>query len=275
MPNPLSHFLTKARYITNRVRGSDRIPDDRLHEFLAIEKRLDFLQDLVARVAILAHCYDAICGLTEHHQDLRKREDALPTDPAHPNSRTIPPELIEEEDRWLVEVDVFTSLIYYEVTSVVGMIRQLEVEIDPGSEIQYLVKVRDRFMSHVQLSRVTRGGYRGLGIPERGFLQRDMVALNRWSAEDLQALGEHAMELGSVPWTEQRRRNEELILSRTRNEHFTKDQMLDLMAAGVRECHLELALIQLGELLQTRVLPIIEKETDRAIGNFPWERWPE
>jgi hypothetical protein len=155
------------------------------------------------------------------------------------------------------------------------MLHQLDVAIDPAPEVQYLVKIRDRFLSHVQLSGVARGPDHGWHMPERGFLQKDVVSLNTWSGEKLRALGEHALQIGSPAWEEQQRRNEQLVLSKRRNESFTQDELLDLIAASVRECRLELALQQFGELLQYSVLPIIEQETCRAIEVFGYERWSE
>lgn len=95
------------------------------------------------------------------------------------------------------EVDGLTSLVYYEVTSIVGMLRQLCIGLHNRQEVKFLVKVRDRFLSHVQLSGVRRGAGRGWTLPEAGYLHRDVVALNSWSAEDLRALGPNAAAIGS------------------------------------------------------------------------------
>lgn len=274
MPNPLGRFISEGQRLTNLVKSSDPVPDPLLADFRTNQKRIEFLRDLLARAGVLAHCYDAICSLTERWKDLQARIQALPTDPGRPSVRTIPHELVDEEERWLVEVDAFTSLIYYEVTSIVGMLRQLAIEIDVAPEVQFLVKVRDRFLSHVQLSGVARGLGRGWRMPERGLLERDIVALSSWSAEDLRALGGRALEIGSPAWEEQRRRNEQLVLSKKRNEDFTQDDHVGLMAAGVRECQIELALHQLADLLNERVVPLVVAESDRAIREFQWERWP-
>ena len=41
-------------------------------------------------------------------------------------------------------------------------------------------------------------------MPEQGFLQREVVSLNSWSSEDLRALGECALAVGSPQFQEQR-----------------------------------------------------------------------
>jgi len=188
----------------------------------------------------------------------------------------VPQEFVDEENRWEREVDIQTSYIYYETASVVSIIRQLGISIDGSPELLYLVKVRDRFLFHGQLDGVRRGFNRGYSIPidnSLAILQRHHVALDYWSNEEIRALGARALKVGSKEWSALRRQNEQLILSKTHNEKFTQDQLIDLMVAGVRECNLEQALTELGLLLETNVLPIIVAETDRAVQEFKWEPW--
>ena len=47
------------------------------------------------------------------------------------------------------------------------------------------------------------------------------------------------------------------------------------MAAGVRECNLELVHQQLANILRTQVTPLITAEAERAVRDFGFERWPE
>jgi hypothetical protein len=86
-------------------------------------------------------------------------------------------------------------------------------------------------------------------------------------------LGSHTPQSGSPAWEEQRKRNEELILSKKRNEHFTPEELYNLMAVGVRECNIDLALHQLGAWLELHVLPLITKESDQAIRQFTYIRY--
>jgi hypothetical protein len=183
--------------------------------------------------------------------------------------------LVQEDERTLVAIDAFTSLVYYEIASVAGMLRQLSIGLDTVPEVRFLIKVRDRFFSHVHLARVTRGPRGGWTLPSQGILMRDVVALNSWSSEDLRDLGPKSLTIGSPEWVAQRRANEELVLSAKQNEKFTADELLALRAAGVRECHLELALHQLGELLVDAAIPLIFAETQRAIREFGFETWEE
>ncbi len=240
---------------------------------MANRRRLDFLEDLIGHFAIVTFCYESLCRLTEQLWRLDARKRALPTEPGRGSLRYIPAELAAEEEGRLVEGDALTSLLYYEVTTVVSMLRQVDVAVDPASEIQYMTKVRDRFLAHSRLTGVARGVGRGHEMPERGFLRRDVVALSGWTHEDIRALGDRALRVGSLGWEAQRRLNEELVLSRKRNEEFTPDEKIGLMAAGIRECEPERALEQLAALGERKLLPIIAAATQTAIEAFGWERW--
>lgn len=251
------------------------IGDEQLDDFMVNAKRREFLRDLVERTATLVHCLHNIHRLTEEFKRRQGQIDSLPPNPNQPNVTTIPQEIVDEEDRWEKDVDIQTSYIYYETTSVVSMIRQLGISIDGSSELWYLVKVRDRFLFHGQLKGVRRGSDRGYIMPlynPRGILERSHVALDSWSSTDLRALRARALKVGSEEWEALRRKNEQLILSNIFSEKFTQVQITDLMVAGVRECRLEQALTELGHLLNTSVLPIIVKESDRAVQEFKCER---
>jgi hypothetical protein len=251
------------------------IGDEQLNDFMVNAKRREFLRDLVERTATLVHCLHNIHRLTEEFIRRQEQIDSLPPNPNQPNVTTIPQEIVDEEDRWEKDVDIQTSYIYYETTSVVSMIRQLGISIDGSSELWYLVKVRDRFLFHGQLKGVRQGSDRGFIMPlynPRGILERSHVAVDSWSSTDLRALRARALKVGSEEWEALRRKNEQLILSNIFSEKFTQVQITDLMVAGVRECRLEQALTELGHLLNTSVLPIIVKESDRAVQEFKFER---
>jgi hypothetical protein len=157
MPSPLDGFLTEAKRLTKLVRSEDPIDDARLEGFVANRRRLDFLEGLIGHFAIVTFCYESLCRLTEQLWRLDARKQALPIEPGRGSLRYIPAELAAEEEGRLVEGDALTSLLYYEVTTVVSMLRQVGVAVDPASEIQYMTKVRDRFLAHSRLTGVARG----------------------------------------------------------------------------------------------------------------------
>jgi hypothetical protein len=276
MKNPFTNFGTTGKRLTDIFCKAKAIPDSQFAEFITNQKRLEFLRNLISRVEVLAYDYDSLCKLTDKIRDCDNKIYAVPTESGQPGVITTSKKLANERDQFLIEADAFISLIYYEVTSVVSMLRQLGIPLDIAPEVLFLVKVRDRFLSHVRLSGVGPKSRRGYALQENGLVRLDVVALSSWSYDEVLMLGNRSLEIGSPEWheqwdeqwDEQRERNEELILSKKKNEDFTQDDITNLMAAGVRECELELALNQLGSLLEIHVLPIIEQESDKAIQRF-------
>ena len=275
MTNPLRKFVLEADRVLDLARAAGPGPDQQLVSFMENQRRLGFLRDLVGRARILAHCYESLWALADRCRGFQSRLRDLKPDHLGSNVRTVPQAWVEEEEAWLEEVDALTSLVYYQVTSVVSMLRQLGIRLEGRHELKFLVKIRDRFLSHVQLAGVRKGHGGGWSLPEIGYLQRDVVALSSWSAEDLRALGPHAVAIGSPEWQARRAINEELVLSGKRNEDFTPQELAGLKAAGVRECDLELVHQQLATLLKTKLMPVLSTEAERAISEFGFERWPE
>jgi len=275
MSSSLREFVSVADRTLDLVRPVKAVGDPQLLLFMENKRRLEFFRDLVGRARILAYCYESLWTLTDRCREFQRRLRDLPYDPPDSHTRTMPAAWAEEEKRWLEEVDAIISLVYYEVTSIVGMLRQLDIGLDYHQEVKFLVKVRDRFFSHVQLSGVRRGQGGGWSLPATGYLKRDIVALNSWYSEDLRALGSNAVEIGSPQWKAQRRTNEQLLLSNKHNEDFTQQELVELIAAGVRECDLELVHQQLANLLTTQLMPLITAEAEQAIRDFGFERWSE
>jgi len=274
MANPLRQFVVEADRVLDLARAAGTIPDQQLVSFMESQRRLGFLRDLVGRARVLAHCYESLWALADRCREFQRRLRDLQPDHPGSNVRTVPQAWIEEEEHWLEEVDALTSLVYYEVASMISMLRQLGIGFGGYQEVKFLVKIRDRFLSHVQVAGVRKGQGAGWSLPEVGYLHRDVVALNSWSAEDLRALGPHAVAIGSPEWQAQRAINERLVLSGKRNEDFSPQELAGLKAAGVRECDLELVQQQLASLLSSALMPLLNAEAERAISEFGFERWP-
>jgi hypothetical protein len=52
----------------------------------------------------------------------------------------IPREVLEREERWEIEADAMTALIYYETKSIADMLSEFGVEVPTGTELEYLLK---------------------------------------------------------------------------------------------------------------------------------------
>src|SRR5688572_18694330 len=61
------------------------------------------------------------------------------------------------EERTTLELQAAAALVCYEMTSKAGMLAQLGIPLDSAPEASFLVKVRDRVLSHPDIARVQRG----------------------------------------------------------------------------------------------------------------------
>jgi hypothetical protein len=262
----LDVFVEEATNILNlAIRG--RVEQAKLAAYGDSQRRGRFLKDLVARVRVIARAFDRLDELTETIRQINRRWDELP----HVRgTRTIPDEYVKERKNCETDVESAVGLIYYEVKSVMDMLRQLDIKVDRESETMFLLKVRDRFLSHPQLAGASRGSRGGIGVPfdEKRRLTYDMIALNSWGADEDRALGFDPETTIADVRGRMREENEKLILSPKRNEQFTDDEINRLRYAGVRECDLEEVSVELAELLDHELTRVLARYADDAIREF-------
>jgi hypothetical protein len=101
-----------------------------------------------------------------------------------------------------------------------------------------------------------------------------MIALNSWSADEDRSLGFDPETTPPDVRTRMREENEKLVLSPKRNEQFTNDEITRLRYAGVRECDLETVAVELSQLLEQELMPILTAYAEEAIREFGFVRIP-
>jgi hypothetical protein len=262
----LDDFVEEATNILN-LASRGRVEPAKLAAYGDSQRRRRFLQDLVARIRVIARAFDRLDELTGTIRQINRRWDELP----HVRgTRRIPDEYVKERKNCETDVEAAVALIYYEVKSVVDMLRQLDIDVDGETETMFLLKVRDRFLSHPQLAGASRGSRGGIGVPfdETRRLTYDMIALNSWAADEDRALGFDPETTPADVRTRMREENEKLILSPKRNEQFSDDEITRLRYAGVRECDLEKVAVELAELLWKELRPILARYADEAMREF-------
>lgn len=270
--NPFDQFIEDATTTLDlAIRG--RVERERLPGYGENQRHRRFLKDLVARVAIVARAFDRLDELTETFREINRRWDELPD---VKGTRTIPDVYVQERKKCELDVESAVALIYYEVKSIVDMLRQLDIEVTGDSETMFLLKVRDRFLSHPQLLGASRGSRGGIGVPFdlNRRLTYDMIALNSWPADEDRALGFDPETTPADLRIRMREENEQLVLSPKRNEQLTDDEIKRLRYAGVRECDLEKVAEELAQRLENDVRPILARHADEAIREFGMERIP-
>lgn len=266
--NPFKSFLLKADLamaIANHA-GVDRSD---IEAYAKNREELAFCGDLFDRVELLAHSYNDLLAATDLFDEMFRRQAGA--------SEITLEELAREHACWL-RVDVAVSMILYETKSIVEMLKQWQITVAPTSELAYLLKVRDRFLTHPQLRRIARKGYRGGAVPLRGAgpTLRDVIGINRWDTESrryyLSKLGLPA----DTPIVDQQKslENEAVIRSARRNEQISEQEIVQIKAFGVREPDIVRAANELAVLLESQALPWIEKIHQSAIDRFKYERNP-
>lgn len=255
--------------------AGDGVPArETLVEYKDNESRRDFAEDLVARVATISFAFERLYGLTLVHNEIWEAMEARRTQSSS-NPVEIPGDLRDREAQADVEADAMTALIYYETSSVVHMLSSFNVALPKGSELEYVVKARDRFLVHPKLKGVTRRPNRGGAIPVgEGFLQRDAVSLNTLDY-DRAAVDGLLEQMKGKDRNKERQKNEEIVRGGKWNERLSREEVTRIMAFGVREPNIERAMEELGSLLASQFLPVVEALVKEAVDKFGFENYPE
>lgn len=271
MANPLKDVVTAGKKLLD-LAGEDP-PNDGLREYKQNEARREYAQDIVGRAETVSFAFDRLHALTPELQEIWKAIDAKR--PKTDEAVEIPKELIEGEDRLNVEADAMTALIYYESKSIVDMLRELRVDVPKATELEYLLRVRDRFLAHPKPLGVARRANRGGSIPVgEGFLQRNAVNLDTLDNARAAADG-LTKEVRVGQWPEERIKNEETLRSRETNEKLPQEQITRLMAFGIRDPDVPKVIGELAQLLATAFLPIVQEYASEAIEKWGLEPVPE
>ncbi len=256
--NPFSSFVAQAdALLTLSDPTNPAIPASDRQSFQDHRQRIQFLSDLVARVDVLRFAFDRLSSLTSK---LRRLRNITPW--------------TQEADDAATALEADTLLIYYEAKSVVDMIGQLGIPLDPRSEIHYLCKVRDRFLSHMSLARIVRGTNQVWHFrdAEPSFPQLGVVRTGGWGPLDAIAFGKSPAAPGTPEWNQRRQSNEALVRSETWNEKFAPSQIQDLKIYGVRDCDTETALNELSTILSKQILPMVRSATEAGVNRWGYRR---
>src|SRR5262245_7511582 len=118
MLNPLSVFIDNASSLLDLGRDAGLvIADNKLALFMECKQRLQFLRNLLQRARIVDFAQEWLLKLSDDIRALDARLHALPPDRRGGNVRTIPNELVSEQDRTAVALDAAAALILYGITS--------------------------------------------------------------------------------------------------------------------------------------------------------------
>ena len=181
----------------------------------------------------------------------------------------------QAEARWHSETDVLTFYIYYELKSIADMLAQWAIMPVAGSDLEYALKARDRFLAHPELCRVSPRYSRTKSIPVGGgFTRCDIASLRQWDAITQSV---YLAELGmSEPIDREAEvaKNSAMILRRTANERLDHRDVIRIKAFGVREPDLDRAISDLAEILAGLAIQRMISIHRESLQRFGFEQFP-
>jgi hypothetical protein len=269
--NPLSSFLQASAKLLD-IAGTGNVPAKDYDAFTRNSEERNFCADICDRIHRIGFAYDRLSELTKEHHDTTAERNKGRNESGR---YELSVEMLQADGRWDVETDVLSFYIYYELKSVADILEQWTIVPASGSELEYALKARDRFLAHPEFCRVSPRANRAKSIPVNGPTRCDIASLQQWdSITQSEYLAKLTMASPANREAEVRR-NSSTILSKTRNERLTEEEVTRIKAFGAREPHLEKALEELAQMLCIQALPKIASVCTEAINKFGFEQIPE
>jgi hypothetical protein len=263
--NPLGAFLCNTESEMRIALGPHSIESaDELEAFVMVQEELNFTLDLCHRVQRLSATFDLLCNLTDRQLSFKRKENE---NRGATGSFTFTEEDEQARIRIRVESELLTHYLYYELKSATDMLRLWNIKVVPGSELEYVLKARDRLLAHPEIFRIAPSPFGAASYPLSGGFMT--VYIGTPFATDSFHENYYSSKLGigpgSNPATEQKR-NELLLRSKSKNEQFTEEEVTRIKLFGVREPDLLAALNQFALLLGAS-LTNIKSIVNRAVDN--------
>jgi hypothetical protein len=269
--NPFGAFLSAAAYEMQIALDLHAVTGlDKLHAFVTNQEELNFALDLCRRVQRISAAFDLLCTLTDRMLSARQEEDRN-RDSAGCYGMT--EEAEQARTRIHVESELLTHYLYYELKSATDMLRLWNISVVPGSELEYVLKARDRLLAHPEIFRIAPTPFGGSNFPlSGGFMQ---VGIGTPFPADPFSEAYYCLKLGIDPKsdrTSEKKLNELLLRSKARNERLTDEEVTRIKLFGVREPDVLVALEEFARLLKTS-LTDISRIVSKAVEQNGYERY--
>ena len=246
--SPLTSFAKTARWEGAPGMPRSDLDESELEAYANNTEQLRFISNLVERVRMLDYSYIRLCQLGSEMR-------SLPTKVAENPEPTI-----EEMELQQLEIAVLTSFIYNETKTILDMLKNwLNFSPPKNSELHYLSKIRNFFVSHPRLGAIMRGPHLMYSMPASGPAVYDITGSATWEAGMfvyyLTRLGLNTKDTDALQKIA--KRNEKLIRKWPRNDPDNIDakDIVRMKLLGVRMPSLEDSFKELAKILRYRVLP--------------------
>jgi len=228
--NPFENFLNAANAEFRKIPQEPEVHSNPslVPSFVQLSEERSFVFDVVDRVQTLATAFQRLRNLYElYHRCEKEREQKVAAELlADPNRQSIeiPKELDNERDQYHREAQVFVAFCYYEMSTVVGL---LKFEVPPGSHLEYLIGVRNKILAHPRRDGRVKNSRSSLSIGR--ILHAHLVGANGWIPVIRDSyLAEWEGSGNRLDDESGTDANVRLIRSKKRVEHFTDEEILRL-----------------------------------------------
>jgi hypothetical protein len=269
--NPLDAFLSNAESemrIALHLRAINSA--DELEAFVRNQEELNFGLDLCQRVLRLSAAFDLLCTLTDRTIAARQAEDKR-RNPTGCYAMTEEDE--QAHTRIHAESELLTHYLYYELKSITDMLRLWNLKVVPGSELEYVLKARDRLLAHPEIFRIAPNPFGGSSYPSSGGFMS--VGIGTPFPKDPFCQTYYRLKLGIDQASDraaEQKRNELLLRSKAKNKKLTDEEVTRIKLFGVREPDLLAALNEFATLLATS-LTEIKRIVNKAVEENGYERY--
>ncbi len=226
-----------------------------------------FIGDIHDRVETLAFAWVRMRELAALY---RKTEAAIdeyrPASEEGGQSFEYPDTLGANQRRCQLEARTLMAFVYYEVTSLVSMLKASDWGIELGDgELAFLVQARNKLLAHPTFRGPIRNSSGALEISKDGLLKTWAINLQETNPKLIKHYTGSSV-LGSLEdWAQERRKNKKLIMSQKRIERFTDQEKKNLKAFGVGEPDVVVALAELAGILNGDALSKVRQITNQSL----------
>ncbi len=181
--NALRPVYDEGRRLTKiawSATAQQTLPPSQYEALVRNDEERNYCQDIIARVGLLADTYGELCLLSAEYFEIDNAMHENQSGSGIDLSK-VNPLVLQRDRRWRSAVDKSSSLFYYELKSVLDMLKGWGVVI-VGAELDYAAKTRNWFLAHPQYEGVSRRSARSVGIPsDGGPVELSVSGLNVWS----------------------------------------------------------------------------------------------
>jgi hypothetical protein len=232
------------------------LPPSKREALVRNDEERHYCQDVVARLGVLADAYDKLCQLSAERFEIDAAMNENQSGSGIDLSR-VRPSVLQRDRRWRSEVDAASSLFYYELKSVLDMLKGCGIAAT-RPELDYASKTRNWFLAHPQYSGVTRRAARLLRYsPDGGPVELSVTGLNTWLTITREYYIRELNLTQPIDENAQRVLNEQLALTGKSTQRLTREEILRLKAFGLREPRIRDCAAELSQILRQEVLPKI------------------